>query len=214
MELTGIVLAKNEELWIARALTCLRKFDEVLLYDTGSTDKTVRIAEMLGVRVHPGIFDNDYSKLRNDATLEASNDYVFFLDADEFIDPFVYDELISIFSGGGNVVIQFPRYNSYDGKTFIPRFYPDYQKRAFSRKYAYYVRPVHEILSCKNEKLVTSSFHLFHRGYRDLEGDIADYIIQCRINGNNYTYEVAKERFIKAYADFDQEKKSIPGGNK
>ena len=54
MRLTIAILTKNEELLIERAVRASSWADEVLVLDSGSTDRTVEIAQRLGARIeHP-----------------------------------------------------------------------------------------------------------------------------------------------------------------
>ena len=51
MKITATIITLNEERNIARAIESLRCSDEILIVDSGSTDRTVELAEKLGVRV-------------------------------------------------------------------------------------------------------------------------------------------------------------------
>lgn len=82
--LTIAIIAKNEEKNINKALSSASFADETIVIDNKSTDNTVKAAN----KFSPKIFSNNsnsFSDLRNQALEESSNDWVFFLDADEFI---------------------------------------------------------------------------------------------------------------------------------
>ena len=51
MKITATIITLNEERNIARAIESLRCCDEILIVDSGSTDRTVELAEKLGARV-------------------------------------------------------------------------------------------------------------------------------------------------------------------
>ena len=51
MKITATIITLNEERNIARAIESLRCCDEILVLDSGSTDRTVELAEKLGARV-------------------------------------------------------------------------------------------------------------------------------------------------------------------
>jgi glycosyltransferase involved in cell wall biosynthesis len=51
MKITATIITLNEERNVARAIESLRCCDEILIVDSGSTDRTVELAEKLGVRV-------------------------------------------------------------------------------------------------------------------------------------------------------------------
>ncbi|MCB0325014.1 MAG: tetratricopeptide repeat protein [Bdellovibrionales bacterium] len=80
------MIAKDEERWIAQAIESVRPIvDEVILVDTGSSDRTVEIAEGLGAKVYFQPWDNDFSRPRNLSLEKATCDWILVLDADEVI---------------------------------------------------------------------------------------------------------------------------------
>jgi glycosyltransferase involved in cell wall biosynthesis len=70
---------------------CLRSvaglFDEVVIVDTGSKDRTCEIAREFGARVFDFVWVDDFAAARNAALARATGDYAFWLDADDVIDP-------------------------------------------------------------------------------------------------------------------------------
>ena len=82
------VIAKNEEAMIADCLDSARPFvDEMVVVDTGSTDRTVEIAEAHGARVLHFEWINDFAAARNFAIDNATSDWILMLDADERLAP-------------------------------------------------------------------------------------------------------------------------------
>jgi tetratricopeptide (TPR) repeat protein len=74
-------------------------FDEVVVVDTGSTDRTAEIARSSGARVsHFGWID-DFAAARNAALAQAAGDYAFWLDADDRIEPAQRDRLRAVLHG-------------------------------------------------------------------------------------------------------------------
>jgi GT2 family glycosyltransferase len=85
------VIARNEENNLPHCLASVAGvFDEVVVVDTGSTDRTVEIAREFGARVFDFGWIDDFSAARNEALAHATGDYAFWLDADDVIEP---DEL-------------------------------------------------------------------------------------------------------------------------
>lgn len=83
-DLTVIILTKNEEKNIERAIENAQLVtDKVLIVDSGSTDKTVELAEKIGARVVYRAWDNDFSAQRNFALEHVDTEWVLYLDADE-----------------------------------------------------------------------------------------------------------------------------------
>ena len=62
-------------------------FDEIVVVDTGSTDRTREIALEFGARVFDFVWVDDFAAARNAALARATGDYAFWLDADDVLDP-------------------------------------------------------------------------------------------------------------------------------
>jgi glycosyltransferase involved in cell wall biosynthesis len=71
--------------------TCLESvrglFDEIVVLDTGSKDRTIEIARSFGARVFDFVWVDDFAAARNAALARATGDYAFWLDADDLIEP-------------------------------------------------------------------------------------------------------------------------------
>ena len=82
------IIAKDEEAAIGRCLASVKNLvDEIILVDTGSTDKTCGIAAAHGAKVIPFTWDNDFSRARNFSLSYANSDWILLLDADEELLP-------------------------------------------------------------------------------------------------------------------------------
>lgn len=78
------MIVKNEEACLARCLDSVKDcVDEMIIVDTGSTDKTVAIAEHYGAKIYHHPWENDFSKHRNQSLSYATGDWIFQMDADE-----------------------------------------------------------------------------------------------------------------------------------
>jgi glycosyltransferase involved in cell wall biosynthesis len=81
------VIARNEERFIADCLDSARDFvDEMIVVDTGSTDRTREIAREHGARVEEFVWCDDFAAARNAAIDAATSDWILMLDADERLD--------------------------------------------------------------------------------------------------------------------------------
>jgi len=86
VRLSQCMIVKNEEKNIERALSWAKGFAfEQIVVDTGSTDKTIEIAERMGAKVFHFEWINDFSAAKNFAIEQASGDWIAFLDADEYM---------------------------------------------------------------------------------------------------------------------------------
>jgi len=182
MKISGVILARSTDYLIARAITSLRYFDEVLVYDSGSVDKTVQVAEMFGCRVVEGDFEKGFATMKNRAIAEAKNDNVFVIDCDEFIDPSVYFELKDSFMSNINAVVGFNRVNAYSLKKYIAEWFPDVQIRAFNKKVCKYEKEVHELLEYGKSKVSRSKFMLYHNLCDDRKRNINNQLFYGAIN--------------------------------
>ncbi len=84
MKLSVCMIVKNEEEMLPRCLESIKGItDELIVVDTGSTDKTVEIAESYGAKVYHHPWENDFSLHRNQSLGYATGDWFLIIDADE-----------------------------------------------------------------------------------------------------------------------------------
>jgi len=78
------MIVKNEEDLLRGCLKSVRNFvDEIIVVDTGSTDKTIDIARHFDAQVYRHRWENNFAKHRNQSISYAKGDWIFILDADE-----------------------------------------------------------------------------------------------------------------------------------
>ena len=78
------MIVKNEEEMLPECLESIDGLvDEIILVDTGSTDKTIEIAQEYGAKIHHFPWINDFAAARNESVRLASGEYLLILDADE-----------------------------------------------------------------------------------------------------------------------------------
>lgn len=94
-KISVIVLTKNEEAGLGNTLDRLRDFEEVIVVDSLSEDRTVEIAESYGARVVNFDWNGDYPKKKQWAleSTGATNKWILLLDADEFPSASLVNEL-------------------------------------------------------------------------------------------------------------------------
>ncbi len=93
-KVTLTMIVRNEE---SNLPACLESaadlFDEIVVVDTGSTDRTIEIAQSFGARVFDFVWVDDFAAARNASLARARGDYAFWLDADDVLDPRERDKL-------------------------------------------------------------------------------------------------------------------------
>ncbi len=96
IDITAIVLTKNEEKNIIDCLESLREFSEIIVIDDYSSDRTESVVKSTGfknIKFIKKYLDNDFANQRNHALSLAKNEWVFFVDADERVSDRLLSEI-------------------------------------------------------------------------------------------------------------------------
>jgi glycosyltransferase involved in cell wall biosynthesis len=151
------IITLNEEAHIRRAIESVQWAQEIIVVDSGSTDRTREIAESLGAKVIYNKWQG-YGRQKNFAQSQTSFDWVLNLDADEVVSSECRDEILA----------QLDRISTQRGSTrgfYLPRktfylnrwikyggWYPNYLLRLADRRYSSWSEPhVHEQLLVHGE---------------------------------------------------------------
>jgi glycosyltransferase involved in cell wall biosynthesis len=146
MKISATIITLNEERNLPRAIESLRCCDEILVVDSGSTDRTVEVAEKYGARVIEANW-RGYAGQKNYASDQAAHDWVLSIDADEALSEELEAEIWQIKKNGPQFdAYTFPRLAQYLGKWILHSgWYPDRKIRLFDRRRAKWVGEyVHE----------------------------------------------------------------------
>jgi len=149
MKITATIITLNEERSIARAIESLRCADEILIVDSGSTDRTVELAQNLGARIIEANW-RGFSAQKNWAAEQASNAWVLSLDADEALSEGLEAEIWNLKKTGPKYdAYTMPRMARYLGRWILHSgWYPDRKVRLYHRDKASFVGDfVHESVS-------------------------------------------------------------------
>ena len=144
--LTAILIAYNEEVDLPRALASLKGLaDEMIVVDSGSTDRTCQIARAAGARVYSRKLDS-LAEQKNYAASFASNDWLLSLDCDEELSSELRASLLawkqSTPDKAGYDVLTQPNY--LGGWIRHSGWYPDYKLRLYRRDLGKFVSVLHE----------------------------------------------------------------------
>lgn len=142
INISAVVIAKNEEKKIKDCLASLSWVDEVVVINNNSTDKTANIAEKFGARV-VNLTQGSYSELRNKGLEVAKHDWILYIDADERATPDLKNEITSLIQKiqknkdkRSRTYFAVPRRNIIFGKEMSHGgWWPDYVKRLYLKKF-------------------------------------------------------------------------------
>ena len=135
VKLSATIVTLNEEKNIARAIESLRCCEEIVVVDSGSSDRTKTIANQRGARVIPHAWPG-YAQQKNWAAAQASNDWILSIDADEALSEELEAELLALKSAGPDAAgYSMPRMAQYLGKWIRHSgWYPDRKLRLYDRR--------------------------------------------------------------------------------
>ena len=137
MKISATIITLNEERNLARAIESLRCADEILVVDSGSTDRTVEIAQKLGARVLESEWPG-YANQKNFAAEKAFHDWILSLDADESVSEALEAEIWKLKKSGAEFdAYTMPRLAQYLGRWIRHSgWYPDRKIRLYDRRKA------------------------------------------------------------------------------
>lgn len=170
VQLSAVLIAQNEEKAIAQAIASVAFCDDIVLVDSGSSDRTREIAEAAGARVIVNAPWPGFVAQRHFAVNAARHDWVLALDADERVSPALRVEIEALRRAGCTAAgYKMPRVAFYLGRTIRGTdWYPDWQVRLFDRtRAAWQGDLVHESVVVRGPVLKLRG-ELEHQPYADL----------------------------------------------
>jgi len=160
------MIVKNEEEHLPQCLKSARPLvDQIVVLDTGSTDRTVEIAKSFGAEVHFHAWEGNFSKARNISMGHASGDWILILDADEELDPADFEVIRRTLRQTDFKAIGVSVYNYSAQKRMYTSFLPSV--RLFRRDLgAFYEGIVHNQLRFPSiEGVLRVPVRVYHYGY-------------------------------------------------
>src|SRR5271168_2419669 len=134
LTLSVVIITFNEEANLARTLASVTWTDEIIVVDSGSTDRTRDIAESFHAKffIEPW---KGFAAQKNCALSKAAGEWVLSLDADEEVEPSLADEIREVLSASPSVAgFWIPRKNFFLGRWIRHGgYYPDRKLRLFRR---------------------------------------------------------------------------------
>jgi len=173
MDLSLCMIVKNEEYSLPQTLKSVKEVvDEMVVLDTGSTDRTVEIAKELGAEVYHFEWCNDFSAARNESLKYVQGKWVLVLDADEVLTPSIVPEMKQAMKSDRHLVINLVRQEvgaSQSPYSLVSRLFRNHPEVRFSRPYHAMVDDsVQELLQREPHWQVVSlsTVAILHYGYQ------------------------------------------------
>ena len=176
------LIVKNEENNIGRCLSSLSQITnkEIIIVDTGSTDRTKIIANQYQAEIIDHKWNNDFSDARNIAMEYARGDWVLILDADEELAPNSYQNLKTDIMRPNIIGYRLPLENvgsPLHGVNYVPRLFRNAPG-------LYFIGKIHETIYASllvageqwNMEQGMGSTRILHHGYQPDQIKIKDKI--------------------------------------
>ncbi|HOE91206.1 MAG TPA: glycosyltransferase family 2 protein [Candidatus Cloacimonadota bacterium] len=184
-KISAVLITKNEEHNIERCLNSLKFADEIVVYDTGSTDRTVEICEKNNCVVFKTDKWDGFGIAKRTAVSFASNDWVFVIDADEEVSE-ALNHYLESFKKNENTLYAYriKRTSYYLNKRIkYSGWQRDYTLRLFNRKHANFnEKIVHESVVCTTPIGHVKAL-LLHYPYPHLQIHINKTMLYAKLGG-------------------------------
>jgi glycosyltransferase involved in cell wall biosynthesis len=187
------ILVKNGERKLKEVLESLAFFDEIILYDTGSSDRTFEIANQFSkVRIFQRPFIG-FGPCHNEAASLAKHDWILSIDADEVLSEQLAQEIASL-SLDRETVYSLPFVNYFNGKQIKwCGWYPEQHVRLYHKKRSSFSEArVHEGVKTKGLNVVTLCHPVYHYPY----SSISDFLVKME----RYSTLFAEQNYLKKHA--------------
>ncbi len=188
LPISGFIITFNEESNIQRCIESLNFCNEIIVVDSGSSDKTVEIAKSLGAKVFFNEFQG-YTDQKNFALNKCTNTWVLSLDADEAVSLAMKDFILKLDLNDSNFqAYEFRRLFIFHNKIVKGSgLYPDYKLRLFKKdcgKFGGY--NIHETVEL-NGKSKKIPLDILHYSWKDIKSFVFSQL--------SYAEKVAQARF-------------------
>lgn len=177
--LSACLITLNEEHNLGRALASLRDVaDEVVIVDSGSTDRTAEISREHGARFFTQPWTS-YAEQKNFAASQATHEWIFSMDADEELSSALQTSLLSWKKRAASFpVYEVSRRTWYLGAWIRHSgWYPDFQRRLYRKDAAQFSGIVHESLRFAGApgRLQGDLLHYTIRDFSEHEANVERY---------------------------------------
>ncbi|MDB9373188.1 glycosyltransferase [Nodularia sphaerocarpa] len=173
MKLSLCMIVKNEAATLPKCLHSVQGVvDEIIILDTGSSDRTPDIAQELGAKVYHFQWCDDFSAARNAALKYVTGDWILVLDADETLTPSIVPQMMSAIQSEEYLLINLVR-QEVDAEqspySLVSRLFRNHPQIHFQR-------PYHALVDDSVSAILTQEPHwqigylqgmaILHKGYQ------------------------------------------------
>lgn len=199
------MIIKDEEETLGRCLECVKEIvDEIIIVDTGSSDRSKEIARRYTRNVYDFVWTDDFSEARNFSFSKATKDYIMWLDADDVMlaeDQVKLLKLKQVLDGKIDVI--YMKYNMTKGKREVESTF--WRERIVKREKGFkWDGPVHEhIISSGNiikVDIAITHMKMHSSGDRNLRIFESYMAKGNQLRGSQYFY-YARELLISGLID-------------
>ncbi len=173
------IITKDSDKKLRRCLASVSFAEEIVIVDSGSTDRTGEIAREFNARwfVEPW---KGYGPQKNSAVQKCSHDWVLSIDSDECLTAEAVPKIAQILSENNPAdAYMLRRKNHIHGKWIkVADWWPDYTTRLLRKGRGRFVRTIHEVWQCDSgriERLDCAIEHYSHDSYSEMIGMLNNY---------------------------------------
>ena len=173
---SAVLIVKNEQEHLPACLAALDGVaDEIVVADTGSTDRSVEIAEGFTERVFRVQWTNDFAAARNAAIAHARGAWILSIDADECIEGGAQagQRLLAFIEAHPPHTVGTVAIHNVDDGTGVIEETLDHTERFFHREHFRFAGAIHEQLVGPSKAGAPTGLHLVHTGYAQASTDPA-----------------------------------------
>jgi glycosyltransferase involved in cell wall biosynthesis len=196
--LSVAIITKNEENNIARCIESVRDIaDEVIVVDSGSSDRTVEIASSLGAKVtHQDWLG--FARQKNFAAALAEMDYVLMLDADEEVSATLSRSILEALREKRFDGWELNRKTYYLGDFLNHVWHPEWRLRLYRKGKGEFQGEIHEKVVCEG-KIGRLQGDLHHYSYKSLEDQMLRLVRYAEQSAKLMQKDGKRFRFVNLF---------------